>query len=111
MEHLLGGDVQDHPPPTGDRIQLLVCQPFIELLLERERREQVLTHDSVLELGGLTEHVNQCLAMLDHERRLGRGLSAASRENLGEPPSSRAWRRLASVSHYDSHYLKVDMAS
>jgi hypothetical protein len=33
-------------------------------------REQVLAHDPVLELRGLGEHVDQRLAVLDHERRL-----------------------------------------
>ncbi len=31
----------------------------------------VLAHDPVLKLGGLVQHVDQCLAMLDDEGRLG----------------------------------------
>jgi hypothetical protein len=40
----------------------------------------------VLELSGLAEHVDERLAMLDDERRLRRGLTAARREHLREPP-------------------------
>jgi hypothetical protein len=47
----LGGDVGDRAPPAGDGLQLLAREPLIRALLERKRREQVLAHDPVLELG------------------------------------------------------------
>jgi hypothetical protein len=76
VEHLLGRHVRHDPPPAVDGRELALRQPFIGALFERERGEQVLTHDPVLELGRLAEHVDQRLAMLDHERRLGAGLAA-----------------------------------
>ena len=91
VEHLLGRDVRDRGPPAVDRRQLAPCQPLVLALLERERREQVLAHDPVLELGRLAQHVDQRLAMLDHERRLGRGLPTPRREHLGEPPRPPPW--------------------
>jgi hypothetical protein len=84
VEHLLGGDVGDRPPPAGDGLELLRCEAFVLALLQRERREQVLAHDPVLELGGLAEHVDQRLAMLDHEGRLRFRPSAALRQPFGE---------------------------
>jgi len=40
--------------------------------LEGELREQVLTHQSVLQLTGLSEQPNELLAVLDSQRRLDR---------------------------------------
>ena len=85
VQHLLGGDVGDRAAPAGDRLELLGGEPLVCALLEREGREQVLAHDPVLELGGLAQHVDQRLAMLDHERRLRLRLSAARRQHLREP--------------------------
>jgi hypothetical protein len=49
--------------PAGDGVELLGREPFLRALLERERREQVLAHEPVLELGGLAEHVDERLAL------------------------------------------------
>ena len=43
-------------------------QALLDPLLERERREQVLEHDEVLQLRGLAERVDQRLAVLDAAR-------------------------------------------
>src|SRR5919197_5812721 len=84
------------------------------MLLERERREQVLAHDPVLELGGFVQHVDERLAMLDHEGRLGLGTSASGCQHRGEtalggragwlnrvghittPPAFESWQRASS---------------
>lgn len=64
-------DLKDDLPPTGHRLQLLSREALVDALLHGERGEQVLTHDGVLELRGLPEEVNQLLAVLDNDRRLG----------------------------------------
>jgi hypothetical protein len=63
VQHLTGGDVGDRAPPAGDGVELLGREPFLRALLERERREQALAHEPVLELGGLAEHVDERLAL------------------------------------------------
>ena len=65
VEHLLLADRQERLAPAVDRGKRLGRQPLVDLLLERERREQVLEHDQVLELGGLPERVDQRLAVLE----------------------------------------------
>src|SRR4029453_3626245 len=45
------------------------------------------------------EHVDQRLAVLDHERRLRRSFPAARRDHLGEPPAARRAFSLSSVAH------------
>jgi hypothetical protein len=94
VQHLLGGDVGDRAPPSGDGVELLGSEPFVGALLERERREQVLAHDRVLDLGGLAQHVDQRLAMLDDERRLRLRPSAARRQDLREAPAPGAAGRI-----------------
>jgi hypothetical protein len=49
----------------------------------------------VLELGGLTQHVDERLAMLDDERRLGLRPSAARRQHLGEATPPGITRRIS----------------
>ena len=74
MQHLSGGHAQDLPLPAGDGGQLVRGQPLVLRFLERERGEQVLAHDPVLEFGRLAQHVDQGFAVLDDERGLrGRG--------------------------------------
>jgi hypothetical protein len=99
VQHLLGGDVGDRAAPERDGLELLRRDSFVLALLERERREQVLAHDPVLELGGLAEHVDQCLAMLDHKRRLGVRASAARRQRLSEATAPGAGDRLSHSGH------------
>jgi hypothetical protein len=85
VEHLVSRHVGDDLAPALHGRQLVLGQPLVGALLEREHGEQVLEHDPVLQLSGLVEHVDQRLAMLDHERRLGRRLAAARLDHLGEP--------------------------
>src|SRR6185295_61632 len=94
VQHLLGADVGDRPPPASDGLELLRREPLVLALLERERREQVLAHDPVLELGGLTQHVDQRLAMLDDELGLGLRPSTARRQDLREATPSGAAGRI-----------------
>ena len=51
--------------PALDGGKRLRRQSFVDILLERKRREQVLEHDQVLELGGFPERVDQRLAVLE----------------------------------------------
>ena len=88
VQHLLGGHVRDLLAPSLDGLFFFCGQALVLRLLQAEGRVQVLAHDAVLELGGLAEHVDQRLAVLDHERRLGRGQAAPGRDHLGEPPPS-----------------------
>ena len=85
VQHLLGGDVADVLAPALDRLRLFGAQALGFGLLQRERGVQVLAHDAVLEFGRLAQHVVQRLAVLDHQRRLGRGQPAARRDHLCEP--------------------------
>ena len=86
VQHLLGGDVHDLLAPALHRGGLGVGQPLGRGLLQRERREQVLRHDAVLQFGRLAQDVDQRLAVLDHERRLGRRQPAPGGDHLGQPP-------------------------
>jgi len=76
--------VQDLLAPAVRGGQLVLGQSLVGGLLERERREQVLAHDPVLELGRLAEHVDQRFPVLDHERSLGRRRASARGDQLGE---------------------------
>ena len=86
VQHLLRGHVGDLLAPSSDGLFFFRGQAFGLRLLQAEGGVQVLAHDAVLEFGGLAEHVDQRLAVLDHERRLGRGQAAPGRDHLGEPP-------------------------
>ena len=85
VQHLLGGHVGYLLAPILDRCCFLGGQPLVLQLLQAEGRVQVLAHDAVLKLGGLAEHVDQRLAVLDHERRLGRRQAAPGGDHLGQP--------------------------
>jgi len=50
VEHLLGGDLRDHPLPPFDRVELLLGQPFAGVGLETEGGEEVLEHQHVFQL-------------------------------------------------------------
>jgi hypothetical protein len=67
-------------------------QPLGRGLLQRERREQVLSHDAVLKLRRLAQDVDQRLTVLDHEWRLSRRKPASGGDHLSEPPT---WLRAA----------------
>ena len=96
VQHLLGGDPQDHPPPSLDGHQLLLGQVLVGRGLEAERGVEVLTHDRVLELGGLAQQVGQLFAIAHDDRRFLhgrhriRGVRRAS-----TPPAS--FRRVSAV--------------
>jgi hypothetical protein len=72
MQHLLLGHLDDHGLPGGHLGQLLDAEPFLLGPLEGELREQVLTHQPVLQLTGLGEQPDKLLAVLDSQRRLDR---------------------------------------
>src|SRR5439155_495179 len=82
----LRGDVEDVLAPALDRLGFGGGQALVGGLLQAERGVQVPAHDPVLELRGLAEHVDQRLAVLDDERRLGRSLAAPSSDHLGQAP-------------------------
>ena len=90
VEHLLRGDLEESPAPAPDRGERVSRQALVDVLLERERREQVLEHDQVLELGRLAERIDQRLAVLE-PAPLGVTLAAADGEDIGKR-SMRAWR-------------------
>ncbi len=87
VQHLLGGHVGDRGAPALDGLVLLGGEPLLLRLLQAEGGVQVLAHDAVLELGRLAQHVDQRLAMLDHERGLGRSQAASAGDHLREPPA------------------------
>jgi len=53
-------------------------EALVRPVLQRERREEILAHDAVFELGGLTEHVDQRLTVFDDEWRFRRCLPATN---------------------------------
>ncbi len=65
VEHLLLADLQEGLAPALGGGERLGREPLLDLLLEREGREQVLEHHEVLELGRLAERVDQCLPVLE----------------------------------------------
>ncbi len=69
VEHLLLADLQQGLPPALDRCERLGGQSLADVLLERERREEVLEHDQVLELGRLPERIDQRLPVLEPRPR------------------------------------------
>jgi hypothetical protein len=91
VQHLLGGHVRDLLAPSLDGFLLVCGEALVLRLLQAEGRVQVLAHDAVLEFGGLAEHVDQRLAVLDHERGLGRRQTAPGRDDLREPPPALAF--------------------
>jgi hypothetical protein len=86
VQHLLRRDVGNDPPPSASSIEFLRGDPLVLALLERAGSEQVLTHDPVLELGRLAEHVDQRLTVLDHKRCLGVREATARSYDLSQPP-------------------------
>jgi len=65
MEHLLLADLEEGLAPALDGRERLGRQVLLDPLLERGRREDVLEHHEVLELGGLAERVDQGLPMFE----------------------------------------------
>src|SRR5262249_14489653 len=81
--------------PTLHCPALDVAETLVAIGLERERGEQVLTHDAVFEFGRQTQHVDQRFTMLDDEGRFPSGLAPANRQSAGEThnqPASLAMR-------------------
>src|SRR5258708_5877004 len=77
VQHLLFRDGEDDGPPAVDRLELRRREALVRPLLHRERREEVLAEDRVLELRRLAEQIHELLAVLDDDRRLGRGRKVA----------------------------------
>ena len=87
VQHLLLGDLHQGVVPTLDQRHLLGREPFSLALLEGEGGEEVLAQDQVLELGGLTEGVDQRLTVLQDQRRLGiGGLAGAGLQDVRQAP-------------------------
>jgi hypothetical protein len=104
VQHLLLGHVDEHGLPGGHLGQRLDAEPFLLGALEGELREQVLTHQPVLQLTGLGEQPNELLAVFDSQRRLYRQSPLLAPGNLtpmlpGELPGSS--RPLASAARQD----------
>jgi hypothetical protein len=85
MQHFLGGDTEEGGPPALDRHQLVLAHALVDAVLEAECGEEVLAHQAVLQLSRLADHVDERLAMLDDQARLGGGrLDAACLYDLGQ---------------------------
>ncbi len=67
VQHFLAGHAEKYTSPATNCLQVLGGERGVGCVLQTERGEQVLTHEQMLELGGLADHVDQRLAMLDHE--------------------------------------------
>ena len=93
VQHFLRGDVRDDLAPAPGGGQFFGREALALVLLEGERREQVLAHDAVLQFCGLAQHVDQRLAVLDHERCLRRGQAAAGGDDLRQPSALGGGRR------------------
>src|SRR5215470_3197380 len=91
MQHFLRRNMRDLLAPALHGIEFASAEPFVGRLLQGERSEEVLAHDPVLKLGGLAQHVDQRLAVLDHERRLRGGQSAPCRDNFRQPAAASGW--------------------
>ena len=83
VEHLLLADRHQRLAPALDRCELIRGQAFALALFERERGEEVLEHDQMLELRRLAERVDQGLAVLQTDLGTG-GLPPACGEHVGE---------------------------
>ena len=83
VEHLLLGDLQQGRPPAPDGLEHLGRHSLTDVPLQRERREEVLEHDQVLQLGGLSERVDQRLAVLEPGPRCVTP-SSAHGEDIGQ---------------------------
>lgn len=91
MQHLLAGDIEDHPAPALDGFKLIAPKTRTRRALEAERRVEVLTHQGVLKLSSLAEQVGQFLAVphddrrfSPHRRKLSPAMTALNGENLAE---------------------------
>ena len=93
VQHFLRGDVRDDLAPAPGGGHFFGREALALILLEGERREQVLAHDAVLQFGGLAQHVDERLAVLDHERCLRRGQAAPGGDDLREPSALGGGRR------------------
>src|SRR5262247_3900224 len=85
VQHLLRRHVGDDPPPSANSIEFRGSELFFTVLFEREGSEQVLTHEPVLELSRLAQHVDQRLAMLDQKRSFGRREATPQSYDLSQP--------------------------
>ncbi len=70
VQHLLARDVEEHPAPALDGLELVRPKTRPHGALQAERRIEVLAHHRVLELGALREQVGQLLAPLHHDGRV-----------------------------------------
>ncbi len=94
VQHLLLGDVDELVAPVLHERLHVGGEALAGVLLERERGEEVLAEDEMLQLGGLAEDVDQRLAVLDADRRLGVDVLAADRQDVREPPTRSQTRLL-----------------
>lgn len=104
VQHLLLGDLVQRPRPALGQCRLLLGDALARVTLERERREQVLADDQLLELGRLGERVDQRLAVFDAQLWLGvdAGRSVSRDERLGQ--------RSALQRHVLGHLPKITRA-
>ena len=72
MHHLLAGDVEEHPAPPLDDLELVVPETGTWRAPEAERGVEVLAHHGVLELSPLGEQVRQLFPALHEDGRLSR---------------------------------------
>jgi len=87
VQHLLAGDIEDHPPPARDGRKLIIPKARTCCALEAECGIEVLTHQAVLKLSSLAEKVGQLLATFHNDgglSRHGRKVSPATAVLNGE---------------------------
>ena len=68
MQHLLGSNARNHALPPFDRFELSRRHALAHVTLQTESREQIFTHDHVLERRRFGEHEDQLFAVFDHNR-------------------------------------------
>jgi hypothetical protein len=66
MQHLLGGNQRNHALPPFDGFELSCRHALAHLTLQTESREQILTHDHMLQRRSFGEYEDQLYAVFDH---------------------------------------------
>jgi hypothetical protein len=101
VQHFLFGNEEDGRSPSLDGLELLLGQPLVDRLFERESGEEVLAHEGVFELRRRAQHVDERFAVLNDEGSLfyDRWAPQLDRSPLQTTDGLRIPRRLRAGGH------------
>ena len=112
VQHLLGGDAEDHRAPPLHGRKLISPQPRACRAFQAERGVEVLAHQAMLKLSSLGQQIGQLLAVFHYDGRLAHKgtlpLAMAVLKRLDAVAGGRQWPDQSLQRHAQAGHCAAD---